>query len=60
MAILVPLAVVTLWMGVHPSTFTRLFDPVVMQAVHGHVATGLSAGATHVGTAQDIVNVASR
>jgi NADH-quinone oxidoreductase subunit M len=60
MAILVPLAVVTLWMGVHPSTFTRLFDPVVMQAVQGHVATGLSAGATHVGTAQDIVNVASR
>ncbi|MFT8368662.1 MAG: NADH-quinone oxidoreductase subunit M [Acetobacter papayae] len=59
MAVLVPLAVVTLWMGVHPSTFTRLFDPVVMQAVHGHVASGLSAAA-HGGAVQDIVHVASR
>lgn len=35
MAVLVPLAVVTVWMGVHPGSFTRLFDPVVMQAIHG-------------------------
>ncbi len=27
--VLVPLAVITLWMGVYPSSFTRVFDPVV-------------------------------
>ncbi|MFT8782255.1 MAG: NADH-quinone oxidoreductase subunit M [Acetobacter syzygii] len=36
-AVLAPLAVLTLWMGVHPSTFTRLFDPMVMQAVHANM-----------------------
>ena len=35
LAVLAPLAVVTVWMGVHPGTFTRLFDPMIMQAVHG-------------------------
>ena len=28
-AILVPLAVITLWMGIYPSSFTRVFDPAV-------------------------------
>ncbi|QEO16580.1 complex I subunit 4 family protein [Acetobacter vaccinii] len=54
MAVLIPLAVVTLWMGVHPSSFTRLFDPVVMQAVHGMAADRLSA------SAHDVVHLASR
>lgn len=35
-AVLAPLAIVTLWMGIHPGTFTRLFDPVVMQAMHAN------------------------
>lgn len=30
MMVLVPLAVVTLWMGVHPASFTSLFDPVIV------------------------------
>ncbi len=29
MATLAPLALITLWMGVHPSSFTRVFDPAV-------------------------------
>ncbi|WP_331000039.1 complex I subunit 4 family protein [Acetobacter garciniae] len=67
MAVLVPLAVVTLWMGVHPGSFTRLFDPVVMQAVHGSaMGDGLAASAaTHGGVlhpvhAPDVVKLASR
>ena len=28
-AVLLPLAVITLWMGVYPSSFTRVFDPAV-------------------------------
>ncbi len=27
--VLVPLALITLWMGIHPSSFTRVFDPTV-------------------------------
>ena len=41
-AVLAPLALVTLWMGIHPGSFTRLFDPVVMQAMH-HGASTASA-----------------
>ena len=29
MATLAPLALITLWMGIHPSSFTRVFDPTV-------------------------------
>ncbi|MGO3518659.1 MAG: complex I subunit 4 family protein [Acetobacter cibinongensis] len=54
MAVLVPLAVVTLWMGVHPGSFTRLFDPVVMQAIHG------SANAVAQNTSHSAVAVAAR
>ncbi|OUJ04177.1 complex I subunit 4 family protein [Acetobacter cibinongensis] len=54
MAVLVPLAVVTLWMGVHPGSFTRLFDPVVMQAIHG------SANAVVQNTSHAAVAVAAR
>ncbi|GAN60255.1 NADH-quinone oxidoreductase subunit M [Acetobacter cibinongensis] len=54
MAVLVPLAVVTLWMGVHPGSFTRLFDPVVMQAIHG------SANAVAQNTSHAAVAVAAR
>jgi NADH-quinone oxidoreductase subunit M len=28
-AVLAPLAAVTLWMGIYPSSFTRIFDPTV-------------------------------
>ncbi|MCQ8242385.1 NADH-quinone oxidoreductase subunit M [Rhizosaccharibacter radicis] len=36
MAVLVPLAVITLWMGIYPSSFTRVFDPAVTGLVAGH------------------------
>ncbi|MBO6038227.1 MAG: NADH-quinone oxidoreductase subunit M [Acetobacter sp.] len=59
MAVLVPLAIVTLWMGVYPSSFIRLFDPVVMQAIHGATSGTLSASlqGSGVGT---VIHVASR
>jgi len=38
LAVLVPLAVVTLWMGVHPGTFLRVFDPAVMASVGARTA----------------------
>ena len=34
LAVLVPLAVVTLWMGVHPGSFLRVFDPAVTSLLH--------------------------
>lgn len=48
-AVLAPLAIVTLWMGIHPGSFTRLFDPVVMQSM----ATGaqnVAAASAHAAT----------
>lgn len=33
LAVLVPLAVVTLWMGIHPGTFLRVFNPTVSSLV---------------------------
>ena len=34
LAVLVPLAVVTIWMGVHPGSFLRVFDPAVTSLLH--------------------------
>ncbi|MCP1231595.1 complex I subunit 4 family protein [Acetobacter indonesiensis] len=53
-AVLAPLAIVTVWMGVHPGSFTRLFDPVVMQAFHG----GMDAVAST--SHQAVTHLASR
>jgi NADH-quinone oxidoreductase subunit M len=36
--VLVPLALITLWMGVYPSSFTRVFDPVVTASFAPHPA----------------------
>ena len=36
MAVLVPLAVITLWMGVHPSSFTRVFNPSIEVLAQGY------------------------
>ncbi|MBB2155100.1 complex I subunit 4 family protein [Gluconacetobacter diazotrophicus] len=33
LAVLVPCALVTLWMGIHPTSFLRVFDPAVVHAV---------------------------
>ncbi|AQT04347.1 complex I subunit 4 family protein [Acetobacter persici] len=54
-AVLAPLALVTLWMGIHPGSFTRLFDPVVMQAVH-HGATSATAALS----ADSVLHLAAR
>ena len=37
-AIFVPLVLLTLWMGVYPSSFTRFFDASVHAMVEQHVA----------------------
>ncbi|MBO5995953.1 MAG: NADH-quinone oxidoreductase subunit M, partial [Acetobacter sp.] len=60
MAVLVPLAVVTLWMGVYPSSFIRLFDPVVMQTVHGVTMGTLSASLHGSDIGGAVIHVASR
>lgn len=36
MMVLVPLALITLWMGIHPSSFTRVFDPTVRVLAQGY------------------------
>ena len=36
MAVLAPLALITLWMGIHPSSFTRVFDPTVRVLAQGY------------------------
>jgi NADH-quinone oxidoreductase subunit M len=33
LAVLVPCAILTLWMGIHPGTFLRVFNPAVVSAV---------------------------
>jgi NADH-quinone oxidoreductase subunit M len=53
LAVLVPLAVVTLWMGVHPGSFLRVFDPAVTASV-GAPATS-AARAVH-----SVIQVAAR
>ncbi|MBO7350639.1 MAG: NADH-quinone oxidoreductase subunit M [Acetobacter sp.] len=60
MAVLVPLAVVTLWMGVYPSSFIRLFDPVVTQTVHGVTMGTLSASLHGSDIGGAVIHVASR
>ena len=37
-AIFVPLVILTVWMGVYPSSFTQFFDASVGAMVDGHVA----------------------
>ena len=49
-AVLAPLAAVTLWMGIYPSSFTRVFDPAVTAIAamrgEGPVALGTPPAAT--------------
>ena len=47
MAVLAPLALVTLWMGVHPSSFTRVFDPTVRVLAQGY-ATAYGSGQAQI------------
>ena len=36
-AVLAPLAAITLWMGIYPSSFTRVFDPAVTALTQGQI-----------------------
>lgn len=45
-AVLAPLAVIILWMGIYPGTFTRLFDPVVTQSVQAELMNRAAADHT--------------
>jgi len=55
-AIFTPLALVTLWMGVYPASFTHFFDASVNAMVANHVAAlanhSTFAQATQVGATQ--------
>ncbi|MDG6094023.1 NADH-quinone oxidoreductase subunit M [Acetobacter sp. AN02] len=48
LGILLPLAVITLWMGVHPGSLTRLYNPTVLSALHmnGAVTGEAASGQT--------------
>jgi NADH-quinone oxidoreductase subunit M len=46
-AIFAPLVILTLWMGVYPSSFTRFFDPAVGALVTQH-QTAMLGGTTHL------------
>lgn len=46
-AVLVPLLVLTLWMGIYPSSFTGFFDPSVNSLVE-HRHSSMSGEVTHV------------
>jgi NADH-quinone oxidoreductase subunit M len=46
-AIFAPLIVLTLWMGVYPSSFTRFFDPAVAAIAAQH-QIAMSGGVTHL------------
>ncbi|NHO32351.1 NADH-quinone oxidoreductase subunit M [Acetobacter fallax] len=47
-AVLAPLAFVILWMGVHPASFTSLFDPAISHALGSNEATAFHTVAAHV------------
>ncbi len=42
-AVFVPLAILTLWMGIYPSSFTSFFDTTATAIVDQHVAAVASA-----------------
>lgn len=45
-AMLVPLAAITLWMGIYPSSFTRVFDPAVTAIAASSVQAPVTPGAS--------------
>jgi len=47
-AIFTPLVLLTLWMGVYPSSFTSFFDATAASVVQGHEQAMLAAHATHL------------
>jgi len=47
-AIFAPLVLLTLWMGVYPSSFTSFFDATTGAFVQGHEQAMLAAHATHL------------
>jgi NADH-quinone oxidoreductase subunit M len=58
-AVFAPLVVLTLWMGVYPSSFTSFFDASVAAMVQHH-AQAMAAPATHVAGVADAVKLASQ
>jgi NADH-quinone oxidoreductase subunit M len=46
-AMLVPLVVLTLWMGIYPSSFSTFFDATATAMAHRH-ALAMSGGGTHL------------
>jgi len=47
-AVFAPLVLLTLWMGVYPSSFTSFFDATTGAMVQGHDQAMLAAHATHL------------
>jgi NADH-quinone oxidoreductase subunit M len=56
-AVFAPLVVLTLWMGVYPSSFTSFFDASVTAMVQHH-EQAMAASTTHVAGAADAVKLA--
>ncbi len=51
MATLAPLALITLWMGIHPSSFTRVFDPTVRALAQAQAQAQVQVGSVAPGPA---------
>ncbi|NVN30652.1 NADH-quinone oxidoreductase subunit M, partial [Endobacter medicaginis] len=45
LAALVPLALIVLWMGVYPTSFTRVFNPRVMAFAHPEAVASIAPSA---------------
>jgi NADH-quinone oxidoreductase subunit M len=56
-AVFAPLAVLTLWMGVYPSSFTSFFDASVAAMVQQHTQA-MAGPTTHVAGVADAVKLA--
>ncbi len=56
-AVFAPLAVLTLWMGIYPSSFTSFFDASVTAMVQQH-AQAMAAPATHLAGLPDGIRLA--
>jgi NADH-quinone oxidoreductase subunit M len=55
-AMLVPLVVLTLWMGIYPSSFSTFFDATVTAMAHQHALAMASGSGAHLASAASVIS----
>lgn len=61
LTILIPLAAITLWMGIYPDSFLSVFNPVVTSFIHSDTVTALNGhSSTLLANVPDLQTIAVR